>query len=50
VVTSTEERLGVDFRRVGFDVDAFVRATPASGMPYAEDAAGRFAAREPTAF
>lgn len=32
--------VGVEFRRIPFDVDELLRATEASGMPYPENAAG----------
>jgi predicted phosphodiesterase len=35
VVTAADGRLGLDLRRVPFDVDAFVAAALASGMPHA---------------
>ena len=42
VLTSDRGRLGIEFRRVGFDAPAVVAATRASGMPHAEDFARKW--------
>jgi len=36
VVTGSEGRLGVEFRRVAFDLDRLLRVYRESGMPYGE--------------
>jgi predicted phosphodiesterase len=42
-ILSVDERvIGLEFRRVPFDVDELIRVTLASGRPYAEDVAARY--------
>ena len=42
VLSSEGERLGLEFRRVPYDVDELVLIILSSGRPYAEDFAGQY--------
>jgi putative phosphoesterase len=42
VVASEENRLGVEFRRVPFDLDEFAQIIRSSGRPYAEDVISQY--------
>jgi hypothetical protein len=44
VLTLEPGRLGLEFRRVPFDVSALIHAYRSSGRPYAEDAVAQYTA------